>query len=78
MKTDDTITYMEWQINDMKNTPLSKSVRDAMEHHARKYGRVPNILEFSDRIDVKELPLLEGVRISRTSIPANIILLTVG
>ena len=41
--------YMNWF--DESDAPLSDRVRKAMEYHAKKYGRVPNIVE---------LPLNEG------------------
>jgi hypothetical protein len=66
------MTYMGWQITDMKQ-PLSKSIQQALEYHERKYGRVPNIVEHGKI----EPPPLPGVRYVPIRIPPNILLVGV-
>jgi hypothetical protein len=68
------MTYMLWQINDIKS-PLPEHIIRAMEHHANKYGKVPNIIEISDRIDKKDIPHFDGVLITQIHVPINILLL---
>jgi hypothetical protein len=65
------MTYMTWQM-DMKR-PLPENVRLALEHHERKYGSVPNLIEHG-KID---LPPYPGVRYCPISIPANILFVAV-
>lgn len=65
------MTYMLWQM-DMKR-PLPENVRLALEHHEKKYGKVPNVIEHGK----VELPEMPGVRYVPIRIPSNIILVGV-
>lgn len=62
---------MLWQM-DMKR-PLPENIRQALEYHEKKYGRVPNIIEHG-KIDPPALP---GIRYTSIRIPYNLILLGV-
>lgn len=68
------MTYMFWQINDMK-APLSENIRVALEHHEKKYGRVPNVVEHGKLLE--NLPPIPGVRYVPISIPKNLLLVGV-
>lgn len=59
---------MLWMITDMKK-PLSDNIRQALEHHERKYGRVPNLVEHGKI----EPPPLPGVRYVPVNVPSNIL-----
>lgn len=67
------MTYMEWQINDMKLS-LPENIRKALEFHEKKYGRVPNVVELSKKL---EPPSFEGISFRLINIPKNILLLGV-
>lgn len=62
--------WMEWMMTDMKR-PLSENIKMALEHHERKYGKVPNIVEHGDIMP----PPMYGIRFHRIRIPSNILLL---
>lgn len=63
---------MLWQM-DMKR-PLPENVRLALEHHEKRYGRVPNVIEHGSKVELPEMP---GVRYIPIRIPNNIILVGV-
>ena len=65
---------MEWMIIDMKQ-PLSDAVQKALEYHYQKYGKHPNILEYSDKLSA--CPNVDGVESTPVHIPANILLIGV-
>ena len=65
---------MLWMMTDMKK-PLSENIRYALEHHERKYGRVPNLIEHG--LGLQNLPPIDGVRYVPVSIPSNILLVGV-
>lgn len=62
---------MGWQINDIKR-PLPDSIQQALEYYEKKFGRAPNVVEFS--MDIKPHPVLSGVAFTPIRIPKNILL----
>jgi len=70
------MVYMEWMMLDMK-TPLPENIQKALDYHQKKYGKVPNIVECSEKFEAKELPILEGVVLNRIRVPKNILLVGV-
>lgn len=68
------MTYMLWQIIDMKK-PLLDNIRQALNYHMQKYGTPPNILEHSNRLS--GVPNVDGVEFVPVRIPANILLIGV-
>jgi len=67
------MTYMLWQIADIKQ-PLPENIRKALEFHEKKYGRAPNIVEYSHEL---ECPQMNGILFRPISIPKNILLVGV-
>lgn len=67
------MTYLGWQINNMKD-PLPENIRKALEFHEKKYGRVPNVVEYSQELD---RPQMDGIRFHPVNIPKNILLVGV-
>ena len=65
--------YMMWMITDMK-APLPQNIQLALQHHERKYGQVPTLIEHGMQV---EMPKIEGVRYVPVKVPANILLLAV-
>lgn len=68
------MTYMLWMMADMKQE-LSTNIRAALDHHTKKYGLPPNVLEYSNKLS--GVPNLDGVKSSLASIPTNILLIGV-
>lgn len=68
------MTYLAWQIND-KNEPLPESIQKALKYHEKKYGKVPNIVEYSDRL--KDVQPIDGLRLVPVHIPFNLLLISV-
>ena len=67
------MTYRLWQY-DIK-APMPESIRYALEHHEKKYGKVPNLIEHSNKL--QDLPKIDGIRYAPVNIPANLLLLAV-
>lgn len=67
------MTYMLWQIMNMK-APLPKNIQDALDYHKKKYGQVPNLIEYGMKA---EMPPIDGIRYCPVQMPANILLLAV-
>jgi hypothetical protein len=68
-----TVIYQGWQ---MTTKILQDEVTKAIEHHQKKFGFPPQILEMSvDQTD--ELPADLNLVVSRVRIPKNILLLGV-
>lgn len=62
--------FMGWQMN--PKLPLPDSIRQALEYYEKKFGKAPNVVEFS--MDIKPHPVLSGVAFTPIQIPKNIIL----
>jgi hypothetical protein len=62
--------YMEWMITNIK-APLPENIRQALDYHEKKYGRVPNLVEHGMK---EEMPNIEGIRYKSIRIPSNILL----
>lgn len=62
--------YMGWMM-DMK-TPLPERVQRALEYYEKKYGRVPNVVEYSQQLNSEELAIPE-VELFPINIPKNIL-----
>ncbi len=54
---------------------MSENIQKALEHHYKKYGMRPNILEYSDKLSA--CPNVDGVESTPVHIPANILLIGV-
>lgn len=68
------MVYMLWMMTNM-NEPLPDNIRKALEYHQKKYGRVPNIVEYSKLIE--QAPDVEKVTLKPVQIPKNILLVGV-
>jgi len=68
------MVYMMWMMTDMK-LPLPENIRLALEHHKKKYGQPPNIVEHSYKL--KDLMPVDGVTYHPINIPENILLVVI-
>ena len=66
--------YMLWMMTNKNNT-LPQNIRLALEYHEKKYGRVPNVVEYSQKLVIEPLPVpeLESVALLPVNIPSNIL-----
>lgn len=66
------MVYMLWMMK-MEN-PICENIRQALEHHEKKYGKAPNIVEYSNQL---QAPDVEKVTLKPIQIPKNILLVGV-